>query len=360
MLLYFIFTIWCTTALAFETIICNCDNPSAKEHLRTNDENCPTLLKPAQKEVDYVLWTKRKAGIKFQASICGRWMKINHITTDFFGQQIIVPETIALETSHTECVIMAKAKRCTDIQMHLADEKWTHTPEPSTIGAWFSTISPYAVNCVYEETMLIRQGSDDMIETPLGKASILDGIHSHNHLTIIWDTKVATAFDNRPRLLSSRESALIKTSTPGTFRLEDEKQQLAFHIKPEDRCVTTACRHKNESFTVIGDEHLFISIPHFDVDSEESDYDSFRKEATTMSNTSKNATANALEHILNTQASLAAHVQFVRDKLTEQKNKILRVVRNTQCELVRTKPAMARSTAQYDGWLATNILQLPE
>ncbi|KZR98878.1 Uncharacterized protein APZ42_005498 [Daphnia magna] len=43
-------TILCTTALAFETIICNCDNPAAKEDLRTNDENCPLLLKPTQKK----------------------------------------------------------------------------------------------------------------------------------------------------------------------------------------------------------------------------------------------------------------------------------------------------------------------
>ena len=46
--------------------------------------------------------------------------------------------------------------------------------------------------------------------------------------------------------------------------------------------------------------------------------------------------------------------------MTEQENEILRVVRNTQCELVRTKQAIAISTAQYDGWLAVNILQLPE
>ncbi|KZS10057.1 Uncharacterized protein APZ42_025556 [Daphnia magna] len=259
MLLYFMLTtILCTTALAFETIICNCDNPSAKEHLRTNDENSPSLLKPTQKEVDYMLWTNRRAGIKFQASICGRCMIINHITTDFFGQQIIVPETVALETSLTECTIMAKTKRCNDVQMNLTDDKWTYTPDPSTIGSWFSTV--------------IRQGEDDIIETPLGKAKFSDGIHTHNHLTIIWDITVATAFDNTPRLVSSGEGALIKTSTPGTFHLKDEKQQLAFHIKPEGRCLTTACRHKNESFTVIGDEHLFISIHHLDDDSEESDY----------------------------------------------------------------------------------------
>ncbi|KAK4027236.1 hypothetical protein OUZ56_016248 [Daphnia magna] len=198
MLLYLMLTtILCITALAFETIICNCDNPSAKEHLRTNDENCPSLLKPTQKEVDYMLWTNRRAGNKFQASICGRWMTINHITTDFFGQQIIVPETVALETSLTECTIM----------------------DPPTIGSWFSTVSPYVINCMMEETRLIRQGADDIIET----LSENQMFQTEFTPTIISRSFVATAFDNTPRLVSSGEGALIKTSTPGTFRLEDEK-----------------------------------------------------------------------------------------------------------------------------------------
>ncbi|KZS06474.1 Uncharacterized protein APZ42_030058 [Daphnia magna] len=325
-------TIICTTALAFETIICNCDNPSAKEHLQTNDENGPSLLKPTQKEVDYMLWTNRKAGIKFQASICGRWMKINHITTDFFGQQTIVPDTVALETSLTECTIMAKTKRCNDVQMKLTADKWTYTPDPSTIGSWFSTVSPYVINCMMEETRLIRQAQMTSSKLLLEKQI----------------------------LVSSGEGTLNKTSTPGTFHLEDEKQQLAFHIKPEGRCLITACRHQNESFTVIRDEHLFILIPHVDDDSKESDYEPPQRETTILSNTNKNNTVTSLEQILNTEIGLAAHVQFVRDKLTEQENDILRIVRNNQCELVRTKRALAISAAQYDGWLAASNLQFPE
>ncbi|KAK4003885.1 hypothetical protein OUZ56_005636 [Daphnia magna] len=174
---------------------------------------------------------------------------------------------------------------------------------------------------------------------------------------------LATAFYNTPRLVSSGEGTLNKTLTPGTFHLEDEKQQLAFHIKPEGRCLITACRHQNESFTVIRDEHLFILIPHVDDDSKESDYEPPQRETTILSNTNKNNTVTSLEQILtntNTEVGLAAHVQFVRDKLTEQENDILRIVRNNQCELVRTKRALAISAAQYDGWLAASILPFPE
>ncbi|KAK4005017.1 hypothetical protein OUZ56_006741 [Daphnia magna] len=343
MLLYFMLTtILCITALAFETIICNCDNPSAKEHLRTNDENCPSLLKPTQKEVDYMLWTNRRAGIKFQASICGKWMKINHITTDFFGQQIIVPETVALETSLAECTIMAKTKRCNDIQMNLADDKWTHTPDPPTIGSWFSTVSPYVINCMMEETRLIRQGADDIIETPLGKANVSDGVHTHNHLTIIWDITVATAFDN------TQDSSAVEKALSSKHRLQE----------------LFASKTKNSNWHSILNQKADASqLPvatKTNLSHEESDYELPQRETTTLSNTSKNNTVTALEQILNTQVGLAAHVQFVRDKLTEQENDILRIVRNTQCELVRTKRALATSAAQYDGWLAASILQLPE
>ncbi|KAK4007541.1 hypothetical protein OUZ56_012699 [Daphnia magna] len=237
-------------------------------------------------------------------------MKINQITTDFFGQHIIVPETVALETSLTECTIMAKTKRWNDVQMNLTDDKLTYTPDPSTIGSWFSTVSPYVINCMMEETRLIRQGEDDIIETPLGKAKVSDGIHTHNHLTIIWDITIATAFNNTPRFLlemntcSSQSPTSTTTAKNLTTNLLNEKRQLY--------------------------------------------------------QTSKNNTVTALEQILNTQVGLATHVQFVRDKLTEQENDIPRIVRNTQCELVRTKRALATSAAQYDGCLASRILQLPE
>ncbi|KZS03745.1 Uncharacterized protein APZ42_033462 [Daphnia magna] len=62
--------------------------------------------------------------MKFQASICERWMKINHIKTDFFSQQTIFPETVAVETSLTECTTMARTKRCNDVQMNLTDDCW--------------------------------------------------------------------------------------------------------------------------------------------------------------------------------------------------------------------------------------------
>ncbi|KZS06387.1 Uncharacterized protein APZ42_030188 [Daphnia magna] len=134
---------------------------------------------------------------------------------------------------------------------------------------------------------------------------------------------VATAFDNTPRLVSSGEGALIKTSTPGIFRLMTRNSNCHFILSQKTNPSQLHANHKNESFK-------------------------------------KNTTVTAIEQLLNSQVGLAAHVQFVRKKLTEQENDVLRIVRNTQCKLIRTKRALAISVAQYDRWLAASILQFPE
>ncbi|KZS10260.1 Uncharacterized protein APZ42_025311 [Daphnia magna] len=327
--------------------------------LANND--CPAILEPEQKNDEYTLWTNRRSGIKFQGTICGRWTKINHITTDFFGQKIIVPETIALDTSVEDCNIMGKLKKFEHRQMHFVDRKWTLNPGPPTSGTWFSTVSPSMINCALEDITLIRQGDDNIIDTPLGKANVSHGSHTHNHLTLIWDKALASALDNTPKRIDNGEGHLIKTSTPETYRLEDETKQLGFHIKRINRCITAFCQHKNDSFTVIGDEHLFVTIHNFNVsESDAVTQSSILGPQQTGPLSSDNRSNSSLDYILRSQNKLAAHVQFVRDKVIEQENYMIRTIRNTQFELIQTKRTLAISAAQYDGWLAANILQLPE
>lgn len=100
------------------------------------------------------------------------------------------------------------------------------------------------------ENMLIWQGADDIIDTPLGKANVSVGIHIHNYLTIISVTPIATAINSKSRLVSSGEGTFHKTSTTETFPLEDE------------------ITDRYESFKIIGDENLLISDPYFKADYE--------------------------------------------------------------------------------------------
>ncbi|KAK4045340.1 hypothetical protein OUZ56_032877 [Daphnia magna] len=64
--------------------------------------------------------------------------------------------------------------------MHFVDGKWTLNTDPPTGGAWFSTASPSVINCALEDITLIRQGANNIIDTPLGKANDLGSENRSN------------------------------------------------------------------------------------------------------------------------------------------------------------------------------------
>lgn len=186
-------------AAAFETTICNCKDPIRQEHLRIDDDHCQPIRHPTQRNADYAVWTDRKDGLKVRGYVCSRWEKINHISTNFFLQQIVVPDKRAVDTTEAECKIMSQTKRCEEMPMKFADGIWLYVPEPSENCAWMRTISTQVLNCMVEETIILQE-ENDLIDTPLGRANISDGAHTHNHMTIIWDVADADRIAHTPRL----------------------------------------------------------------------------------------------------------------------------------------------------------------
>lgn len=120
----------------FETTICNCTIPIRQEHLRIDDDHCQPIRRPTQRNANYAVWTDQQDGLKVRASVCSRWEKINHITTNIFFQKVVVPEKRAIDTTQDECTLMAKTKRCDEMPMKFADGKWLYVPEPSEEGLW--------------------------------------------------------------------------------------------------------------------------------------------------------------------------------------------------------------------------------
>jgi hypothetical protein len=47
-----------------------------------------------------------------------------------------------------------------------------------------------------EETIILQE-ENDLIDTPLERANISDGVHPHNHMTLIWDVAVADRIAHR-------------------------------------------------------------------------------------------------------------------------------------------------------------------
>ncbi|EFX66138.1 hypothetical protein DAPPUDRAFT_263629 [Daphnia pulex] len=110
---------------------------------------------------------------------------------------------------------MAQTERCEEMPMKFAG------------GAWMRSISTQVLNCMVEETIILQE-ENDLIDTPLGRTNISDGVHTHNHITLIWDVADADRIAHTPRLLTQGKATITQTSTATTFKLEDDSNQLAY------------------------------------------------------------------------------------------------------------------------------------
>jgi hypothetical protein len=81
------------------------------------DGNCEPATKPGKTRVNYQVMTDNKAAYNFPGFICSRWKNTKHITENFLGQVIVVPERIAIETSQVQCDIMRQSLRCEENPM---------------------------------------------------------------------------------------------------------------------------------------------------------------------------------------------------------------------------------------------------
>jgi hypothetical protein len=63
-------------------------------------------------------------------------------------------------------------------------------------------------------------------------------VYTHNHMTIIWDAVDADRTAHASRLLTQGKATTTQTSVAETFKLEDDDDQLSYHIS-RDRTVNS-------------------------------------------------------------------------------------------------------------------------
>ncbi|KZS01617.1 Uncharacterized protein APZ42_001675, partial [Daphnia magna] len=168
--------------------------------------------------------TDKKAAFNFPGYICGRWKSIKHITINFVGQVINVPERIAMETTLVECDIMRQSRRSNESPMMKSENKWIFNQEPEDVGYWLRTPTVVTVNCMLEEVVLSRIDEGDMINTPLGKANVSHGSLSHNHLTLFWIDTYEKPTDIAIRQLEKGVVFWYESSMNGTWILQDDSK----------------------------------------------------------------------------------------------------------------------------------------
>ncbi|KAK4007114.1 hypothetical protein OUZ56_012275 [Daphnia magna] len=60
--------------------------------------------------VRYVVYSDERAAVKFPGFICAELRNIHRVTMNFFGQTVIVPEKIPIDTTASECYKMINTK----------------------------------------------------------------------------------------------------------------------------------------------------------------------------------------------------------------------------------------------------------
>jgi hypothetical protein len=105
------------------------------------------------------------------------------------------------------------------------------------------------------------------------------------------------------------------------------------------------CDKKIDSWTVIGDNHLFIiKYP-------------LGPSAVTVPSIIKDIVTKRNDP-LDINIRQNARIQYLEDAAIRHENELIRVIQSMQCDQRRAKHAQAVSTAQYNGWLAAAQLGL--
>ncbi|KAK4017791.1 hypothetical protein OUZ56_033597 [Daphnia magna] len=174
---------------AFETTVCDCSEPLNMGIIQFPDADCkPKMNSTSAVPVRYVVYSDEGAAVKFPGFICAKWRNIHRVTMNFFGQTVIVPEKIPIDTTASEFYKMIYTKKCEGYEMTLSDEKYVFSHEPRSDGYWMRTVDWETLNCALEQVQLFQQVEVEDFPTPIGKASATAGTLSHNHLTLVWDT----------------------------------------------------------------------------------------------------------------------------------------------------------------------------
>ncbi|KAK4030293.1 hypothetical protein OUZ56_023281 [Daphnia magna] len=183
--------------------------------IQFSDSNCkPETNNTDTVQVKYTVYSDERAA----------WINIRRITKTFFGQLVIVPDKISIDTTPSECYDMINNKRCGEHHMTLSDNKY------EIVGYWLQTIDLEILNCVLEQVQLYQQMEDEDFSTPIGKASAKSGNLSHNHLTLVWDKTYTQKSKHTLLIVESGTGTLTKKlGDEKYFRLLDDRRQLDFH-----------------------------------------------------------------------------------------------------------------------------------
>lgn len=322
-----------TTAIHVTT--CDCTEPTLKDVFTLEINDCLPKHKPNQLgTVNYTVLSPKKDLVKFPAYLCHRWRRQIEVSVSITFSRDTVPSTTAEDTSPEECWDMARRLSCRGEQMIRSGEKWTYEAKPEGTGYWWSTTTYTTHNCMVEEITLEKECNDCPILTPFGPVNSTEGFYSHNHNMVVWKTTWTMVSPSELSVVGTGQGILYPIDpSNNSRRLEDKENQLEFHLDLKNETAKPL-------FSVKGMPDIFIVYG--------------TRLNDNIKITSKHSTGSRVRNAMNT----AAHSQFIMDQETDAENVLADKINLLNCQQRRNQRLQVLLAAQYNGWLAANLLQL--
>lgn len=325
---------------AIEKTVCDCSTPENVGVLNIPEQRCDIKpIKPTTYAVEYTARSEMQEVQQINAYICATWKNIKHTTMNIFGQTITVRDKLVTETSEEECQIIYKTKKCNHEAMTPDGNLWTYDIEPEEQYAWMRTLTYHTIGCSVEEVKLDLQEEKTSLETPLGPVPSGKTSYSHNHLIIVLENNRIITSYKQPSLLLNGTGTITQHLKEGKLILEDAGNQISFHLTNPNNCAETLCT----SYKAQGNKQVTITIKRL-------------AQEVRGPLPPTNAYIRNLSEKFKQQLQLS--LQYINDKTIANENELLLASIKTKCEIRKAKHQRALSTAQYNGWLAANHLQL--
>jgi len=260
-----------------------------------------------------------------------------------------------------------------------AGNKWTYHDSLLQKRKYLHTTGSATRNCLYEEISLVRNCPDCPVNLALGA---IEHDQMLRHIDTLWvgrflsegvvmyeegDSVIELC---KKRLLQSGDGKLFKLNDNSTSRLSDDSKQIDFiiskNLKKENKCNVTLDDHQYWALEIVRRAGIMVSVyfpekvnedTSISTESQnESQAEFVQATSTSSKNQSKTLTPIRSSRDLRLDTDEAGHSQFVRNRVIDNENLLVRIIKKLQCENRRDRLITAIADSRINGWAAAKNL----
>jgi hypothetical protein len=264
-------------------------------------------------------------------------------------------------------------------EMMKAGNKWTYHDGVPQKKKYLHTTGSSTRNCLYEEIPLMRNCPDCPVNSALGTIEP-DQMLRHNGTlwvgrflsegVVMYKEEDAVIETCKKRLLEFGDGKLFKLNDNSTYRLSDDSKQIDFvmtkTLKRENKCNVTLEDHQYWALEMAGiivsihfPEEVKEDVPVLTESQDITQAELVQTNSTSSKNQSKTSSPVRSSRDLKLDTDEAGHLQFVRNRVIDNENLLVRIIRKLQCENRRDRLITAIADSRINGWAAAKNLDFP-